>query len=80
WNGYILDIVTSTTEDDIRNAVASHFHPVGSASISPMNVDWGVMGPDLSLKGAKGVRIVDASVLPFLPAAHTQVPVHVVGI
>ncbi|KAK0460516.1 uncharacterized protein EV420DRAFT_1641064 [Desarmillaria tabescens] len=77
WDGYILDIVTNTTEDDIRNGVASLFHPVGSASMSPANADWGVVDPHLKLKGAKGVRIVDASVLPFLPAAHTQVPVYV---
>ncbi|KAK0229846.1 aryl-alcohol oxidase precursor [Armillaria nabsnona] len=77
WDGYILGLATSTTEDDIRNGVASLFHPVGSASMSPVNADWGVVDPDLKLKGAKGVRIVDASVLPFLPAAHTQVPVYV---
>ncbi|KAK0184496.1 GMC oxidoreductase-domain-containing protein, partial [Armillaria mellea] len=77
WDGYILGLATNTTEDDIRNGVASLFHPVGSASMSPVNADWGVVDPDLKLKGAKGVRIVDASVLPFLPAAHTQVPVYV---
>ncbi|KAG7445363.1 pyranose dehydrogenase [Guyanagaster necrorhizus] len=77
WDGYILGLVTNTTEDDIRNGTASLFHPVGSASMSPVNADWGVVDPDLVLKGAKGVRIVDASVLPFLPAAHTQVPVYV---
>ncbi|KAK0499124.1 aryl-alcohol oxidase precursor [Armillaria luteobubalina] len=77
WDGHILELVTSTTEEDIRNGAASLFHPVGSASMSPVNADWGVVDPDLKLKGAKGVRIVDASVLPFLPAAHTQVPVYV---
>ncbi|KAK0479254.1 aryl-alcohol oxidase precursor [Armillaria novae-zelandiae] len=77
WDGYILELVTSTTEEDIRNGAASLFHPVGSASMSPVNADWGVVDPDLKLKGAKGVRIVDASVLPFLPAAHTQAPVYV---
>ncbi|KAK0224226.1 aryl-alcohol oxidase precursor [Armillaria fumosa] len=77
WDGHILGLVTSTTEEDIRNGVTSLFHPVGSASMSPVNADWGVVDPDLKLKGAKGVRIVDASVLPFLPAAHTQVPVYV---
>ncbi len=62
WDGYILGLATNTTEDDVRNGVASLFHPVGSASMSPVNADWGVVDPDLKLKGAKGVRIVDASV------------------
>ncbi|KAK0199342.1 alcohol oxidase [Desarmillaria ectypa] len=72
WEGYILGIATNTTEDDIRDGVASIFHPIGTASMSPPHADWGVVNPDLRLKGAKGVRVVDASVLPFLPAAHTQ--------
>ncbi|KAK0243484.1 pyranose dehydrogenase [Armillaria nabsnona] len=76
WNGYILEIATNTTEDDIRNRAASAYHPVGTASMSPVGADWGVVDPDLRIKGAKGVRIVDASVLPFVPAGHTQAPVY----
>ncbi|KAJ7631424.1 alcohol oxidase [Mycena polygramma] len=32
----------------------------------------GVVNPDLTVKGTKGLRIVDASVFPFIPAAHPQ--------
>lgn len=63
WDGYILDSLTSTTVDDFRNGAHSLFHPVGTASMSPAGADWGVVDPDLKLKGAKGVRIVDASVI-----------------
>ncbi len=63
WEDYILGIATNTTEDDIRDGVMSIYHPIGTASISPPGADWGVVDPDLKLKGADGVRVVDASVL-----------------
>ncbi|KAK0459380.1 alcohol oxidase [Desarmillaria tabescens] len=68
WDGYILGIAVNITENDIRNGAGSVLHPVGTASMSPADANWGVVNPDLKLKGAKGVRIVDASILPFVPA------------
>ncbi|KAK0447249.1 aryl-alcohol oxidase precursor [Armillaria borealis] len=47
-----------------------------TASMSPAGAYWGVVDPDLKLKGAEGVRIVDASVMPFVPAGHTQAAVY----
>ncbi|PBK63513.1 alcohol oxidase [Armillaria solidipes] len=76
WDGYILEIATNTTDDDIRSRASSVYHAVGTASMSPVGADWGVVNPDLRLKHATGVRIVDASVLPFVPAGHTQAPVY----
>ncbi|SJL13190.1 uncharacterized protein ARMOST_16629 [Armillaria ostoyae] len=79
WDGYILGVTASNTENDLRNGVGTVFHPVGTASMSPADASWGVVNPDLKLKGAKGVRIVDASVLPLVPAGHTQVPVYIIA-
>ncbi|KAK0217032.1 aryl-alcohol-oxidase from pleurotus Eryingii [Armillaria fumosa] len=76
WEGYILGLATNTT---IRDGVRSLDHSLGTASMSPPDADWGVVDPDLTLKGAKGVRIVDASIFPFLPAAHPQVAVYVMA-
>ncbi|SJL04309.1 uncharacterized protein ARMOST_07672 [Armillaria ostoyae] len=76
WDGYILEIATNTTDDDIRSRASSVYHAVGTASMSPVGADWGVVDPDLRMKHATGVRIVDASVLPFVPAGHTQAPVY----
>ncbi len=63
WKGYILSIATNTTDQDIKNGVSNLNHPVGTASMSPAGASWGVVDPDLKMKGAGGVRIVDASVL-----------------
>lgn len=47
----------------IRNTTGSGAHPVSTASMSPENSSWGVVDPNLLLKQASGLRIVDASVL-----------------
>ncbi|KAK0471716.1 aryl-alcohol oxidase precursor [Armillaria novae-zelandiae] len=79
WDGYILGATANITENVLRNGVGTVFHPVGTASMSPADASWGVVNPDLKLKGAKGVRIVDASVLPLIPSGHTQVPVYIIA-
>lgn len=55
--------ITNVTEDVIRNNADTIYHPVGTTSMSPAGASWGVVDPDLLLKGTKGVRIVDAGVL-----------------
>ncbi|KAK0463301.1 alcohol oxidase [Armillaria novae-zelandiae] len=79
WDGYILGATANITENVLRNGVGTVFHPVGTASMSPADASWGVVNPDLKLKGAKAVRIVDASVLPLIPSGHTQVPVYIIA-
>ncbi|KAK0477901.1 alcohol oxidase [Armillaria novae-zelandiae] len=76
WDDYILEFVSNTTEAAIRDGADTLWHPVGTASMSPRHADWGVVDPDLKMKGLKGVRIVDASVFPYVPAANTQAAVY----
>ncbi|TFK34074.1 hypothetical protein BDQ12DRAFT_715549 [Crucibulum laeve] len=63
----------------IRDTAGSVFHAVGTAAMSSKNARWGVVDPSLLVKGANGLRIVDASVLPFVPNAHTQGPVYLLA-
>ncbi|KAF5346542.1 hypothetical protein D9756_010032 [Leucocoprinus leucothites] len=90
WKDYIiaplngLDNTTMVGTDEelgeyVRANTATIFHPVGTASMAPVDADWGVVDPDLRVKGVSGLRVVDASVLPIVPAAHTQVPTYIVG-
>ncbi|TBU34310.1 aryl-alcohol-oxidase from pleurotus Eryingii [Dichomitus squalens] len=39
----------------------------------------GALNPDLSVKGVKGLRVVDASAFPHIPAAHTMVPTYILA-
>ncbi|KAK0184544.1 aryl-alcohol oxidase precursor [Armillaria mellea] len=79
WDGYILGPTANITENVLRNGVGTVFHPVGTVSMSPADASWGVVNPDLKLKGAKGVRVVDASVLLIFVNGDFWEPVPVTG-
>jgi choline dehydrogenase-like flavoprotein len=71
WDGYIVGptpalVNTSTDaglEAYVRAGASALFHPTGTAAMSPKGADWGVVDPDLKVKGVEGLRIVDGSVL-----------------
>ena len=74
WKDYIVApagaFANTTTDEEttqfIVETVTPAFHPVGTASMSPKNANFGVVDPDLKLKGAAGLRVVDASVMVSL--------------
>lgn len=71
WNGYVIEQVippANTTLDEdldafIRGSSFPTLHGVGTASMSAVNASYGVVDPDLRVKCANGLRIVDGSVL-----------------
>ncbi|KAJ8077982.1 hypothetical protein PM082_000183 [Marasmius tenuissimus] len=78
WKGYIVQPFTNATTDQeidffIRNNTRTISHPMGTASMSAKDAKYGVVDPDLQVKGVTGLRIVDASVFPHIPSAHTQI-------
>ena len=54
-----------------RSCKTDH-HPAGTCAIGT-GLD-AVVGPDLRLRGLEGVRVVDASVMPFVPSCNTNAP------
>ncbi|KAJ6625745.1 aryl-alcohol-oxidase from pleurotus Eryingii [Mycena sp. CBHHK59/15] len=84
WEDYIISPVSlnSTSSDAeldqyIRDNSGPGDHIVGTASMSPNGATYGVVDPDLRIKGLTGIRIVDLSVVPFVPAAHTQAAAYI---
>ncbi|KAJ3779906.1 aryl-alcohol oxidase, partial [Lentinula aff. detonsa] len=63
----------------IRNNTGTSAHAVGTAAMTGQNSSFGVVNPDFKVKGVEGLRVVDASVFPFVPSAHTQAPVYVIA-
>ena len=42
--------------------------------MSERGAQWGVLDPDLRVKGTTGLRVVDASALPYVPTGHSEFP------
>ncbi|KAG6835661.1 hypothetical protein H0H93_016037 [Arthromyces matolae] len=88
FEDYVLDPVDpkigpNISDDDLDTYIADNaragVHGVGTAAMSPEGATYGVVDPDLRVKGTIGLRVVDASVLPIVPAAHTQGPVYIMA-
>jgi choline dehydrogenase-like flavoprotein len=71
WRGYVLEptgaLANATTDElldqYIRDNVFTSAHPVGTAAMSAKDATYGVVDPDLRVKGVSGLRVVDASVM-----------------
>jgi choline dehydrogenase-like flavoprotein len=62
-------------ENFIRQNAATEYHPSGSCKLGPRE-EGGVVGTDLKVYGASNLRVVDASVIPLLPATHIMTTVY----
>ena len=70
WDGYVLDryglVGDADTDEEIlaaaRTQIVTIWHPTSTARMSPANASWGVVDSRLRVKGAEGLRVVDASV------------------
>ncbi|KAF8060844.1 pyranose dehydrogenase [Lyophyllum atratum] len=87
WKDYVVGPPTglenATTDEELDKYILQSTipgdHPIGTAAMSAKNAGYGVVNPDLRVKGLSGLRIVDASVLPFIPSGHTQAPVYILA-
>ncbi|KAF8188674.1 hypothetical protein BJ912DRAFT_1022454 [Pholiota molesta] len=86
WSDYVIAPVgnLSATSDAgidayVRQGTTTIFHPSGTASMTSKDSANGVVNPDFTVKGAEGLRIVDLSVVPFVPACHPQGPVYLIA-
>jgi len=87
WKNYILGPIANfpntTSDDELDEYIRAHAgqtgHGVGTCSMSPKGANWGVVDPDLLVKGVSGLRIIDASVMPYVPSANTVAPVYLIA-
>ncbi|KAF7356033.1 Aryl-alcohol-oxidase from pleurotus Eryingii [Mycena venus] len=87
WDGYVLgpvnNITTATSDADLEAYARAHAapngHVVGTATMSPRGANYGVVDPDLIVKGVRHLRVIDASVWPYVPAGNTQASVYILA-
>ncbi|KAJ6617556.1 hypothetical protein B0H10DRAFT_2032949 [Mycena sp. CBHHK59/15] len=86
WQDYIIaptqdleNITTDALNQFIRSTAIASSHLCGSAAMSARDARHGVVDPNLLVKGVDGLRIIDASILPIVPSAHTQAATYVVA-
>nr|ALS87662.1 extracellular aryl-alcohol oxidase-1 [synthetic construct] len=87
WQGFVASrfgpVGSAETDEDIiaaaRDAIVTIWHPTSTARMSPRHASWGVVDPQLLVKGVSGLRIVDASIMPIIPAAHTTGPTYILA-
>ncbi|WP_293750431.1 choline dehydrogenase [uncultured Paraglaciecola sp.] len=58
----------------IRKKAETIYHPVGTCKMGDVEETMTVVDPELKVKGIKGLRVVDASVMPTLVGGNTNAP------
>lgn len=65
--GILAPFANASTDEELENAIrensVTQWHPIGSAAMSPRGASWGVVDPDLRVKGVNGLRVIDASIM-----------------
>lgn len=61
-------------DDFLMSSVHGLWHPVGSCRMGPSDDPQTVVSPSGKVIGMEGIRVVDASVMPSIPRANTNIP------
>jgi choline dehydrogenase len=61
-------------ERAVRSGLKTYFHPVGTCAMGPASDPMAVVDSRGAVHGVKHLSVVDASIMPTIPAANTNVP------
>jgi choline dehydrogenase len=71
--------MTETAADYVRRTVRHYVHPVGTARMGPVGDAGAVVDQYGRVHGVEGLRVVDASIMPNIPRANTNLTCIMIG-
>ncbi|MBA2394848.1 MAG: GMC family oxidoreductase N-terminal domain-containing protein [Ktedonobacteraceae bacterium] len=78
WRGEALLPDEDLSEEEIvqllRENAETLYHPVGTCKMGPSDDPMAVVDPQLRVYGVKGLRVVDASMMPTIVSGNTNAP------
>jgi choline dehydrogenase len=63
----------------IKSAIGTSYHPIATARMGPDGDEGAVVDPQCRVRGIEGLRVADASVMPTIPRANTNLPCIMIG-
>lgn len=63
----------------VQKYASTSYHPGGTCKLGKVDDPTTVVDPKLRVKGVKGLRVADCSVMPLLHSGHTQMPAYGIG-
>lgn len=63
----------------VKQLGSSINHQVGTCKMGPSSDPEAVVNPQLQVHGIKNLRVVDGSIIPEIPASHTNAVVFMIG-
>lgn len=61
-------------EDHVRKSSGGMFHPAGTCRMGAKNDRYAVVDPRGKVQNINNLRVVDASIMPFIPRGNTNIP------
>lgn len=79
WTKAMVEGSDEALADAIAHAVGTAYHPVSTARMGVVGDEGAVVDEQCRVHGLEALRVVDASVMPAIPRANTNLPCIMIG-